>query len=69
MCLRLVRIGYQCLVCCVFLFNNYHKYTTNCAYYFNREESREFYKMKRGRQNLYKIKGGREQKSLESPRL
>ena len=51
----------------VFLLNNNHKYTTNIAYYFNREELREFYKMKRGRENLYKIKGGREQKSLGSP--
>ena len=49
-----------------FLFNNYHKYTTNSAYYFNREELREFYKMKRGHENLYKTKGGHEQKSLES---
>ena len=49
-----------------FRFNNYHKYTTNSAYYFNREESREFYKMKRGRENLYKTKGGHEQKSLRS---
>ena len=49
-----------------FLFNNYHKYTTNSAYCFNREESREFYKMKRGHENLYKIKGGHEQKNLES---
>ena len=49
-----------------FRFNNYHKYTTNSAYYFNREESREFYKMKRGRENLYKARGGHEQKSLGS---
>ena len=51
---------------CFFRFNNYLKYTTNSAYYFNREESREFYKMKRGRENLYKTKGGHEQKSLGS---
>ena len=49
-----------------FLFNNYHKYTTNSAYYFNREELRELYKMNSGRENLYKTKGGHEQKSLGS---
>ena len=43
-----------------FRFNNYHRCTPNSAYYFNREESREFYKMQKGRENLYKIKGGRE---------
>ena len=60
MCLRLVRIGYQCLVIIFFRFINYHRCTPNSAYYFNREESQEFYKMKMGRENLYKIKGGRE---------
>ena len=52
-----------------FQFNNYHKYTPNSAYYFKCEETREFYKIKMGRENLYKIKGAREQKSLGSPGL
>ena len=69
MCLRLVHIGNQCFVIIFFPFNNYHKYTPNSAYYFNHEESREFFKIKRGRENLYKIKRGREQKSLGSPVL
>ena len=46
-----------------FRFNKYHRCTPNSAYYFNREESREFYKMKRGRENLYKTKGGRDPKA------